>query len=117
MKVGVIGSRTFNDFEMLKNTLDIILSKKGISLIVSGGAKGADVLSELWATQNNIETLIFKPDWSIGKSAAAIRNQKIVENSDVIVAFWDGISKGTKMTIDMAISRNIKVLKVIYKNT
>jgi predicted Rossmann-fold nucleotide-binding protein len=115
MRVGVIGSRNFNDYILLKETLDNILSKKGISLIVSGGAKGADALSELWATQNNIKTLIFKPDWSIGKSAAAIRNQKIVENSDIIIAFWDGISKGTKMTIDMATSKNIKVSKVIYK--
>lgn len=112
MRVGVIGSRNFNNYALLRDTLDNILSKKSISLIVSGGAKGADALSEVWATQNSIETLIFKPNWSLGKSAAAIRNQKIVENSDIIVAFWDGISKGTKMTIDMATSRNIKVLNV-----
>jgi hypothetical protein len=115
MRVGVIGSRNFNDYTLLKDTLDNILSKKNISLIVSGGAKGADALSEVWATQNSIETLIFNPDWSLGRGAAAIRNQKIVDNSDLIVAFWDEISKGTKMTIDMATLKNIKVLKVIYK--
>jgi hypothetical protein len=110
MKVGVIGSRSFKDYLLLEKTLN----KLEISTIISGGAIGADTLAEFYANKHGIEKLIFKPDWSIGKSAAAIRNYKIVENSDIIVAFWDGVSKGTKMTIKMAESKNIKVLKIIY---
>lgn len=115
MRIGVIGSRSFQDYELLEKTLNEISDRTQISSIISGGAKGADSLAEKYASLNNIDTIIFKPDWSIGKSAAAIRNIKIVENADIVVAFWDGISKGTKMTIDMATSKNVKVLKVIYK--
>lgn len=103
------------DYELLEKTLNRISNRTQISSIISGGAKGADSLAEQYANLNNIDTIIFKPDWSIGKGAAAIRNIKIVENSDIIIAFWDGVSKGTRMTIDMAASKNVKVFKVIYK--
>ena len=59
MKVGVIGSRNFNDYELVKETL----TRLKITLLVSGGAKGADSLGERYANENNITTLIFKPDW------------------------------------------------------
>jgi len=110
MRVGVIGGRSFVDYCLLEDTLQQL----EISLLVSGGANGADALAEKYATKHFIETLIFKPDWSIGKSAAALRNLKIVENSDIIVAFWDGKSKGTKMTIDMAGHKGIPVICKIY---
>lgn len=111
MNIGVIGSRSFSDYELLKSTLDDL----DISMIVSGGAIGADSLAEIYAKEKGIKTLIFKPDWALGKSAAAIRNLKIVEHSDVIVSFWDGLSRGTKMTMRMAYSKNVKVIKIIYK--
>jgi hypothetical protein len=92
MKVAVIGSRTFNDYELVKETL----TKLDITLLVSGGAKGADSLGERYANENNITTLIFKPDWERhGRGAGMIRNTDIVKNSDIVVAFWDGSSKGT----------------------
>ncbi len=111
MRVGVIGTRYFKNYEILKNTLDNL----EISCIVSGGAKGADTLAELYAKNNNIDTIIHKPDWSVGKRGAAIRNAKIVEDSDIIVAFWDGTSAGTKMTMDMAKKSNKKVFCIIYE--
>jgi len=92
MKVAVIGSRTFNDYELVKETL----TKLDITLLVSGGAKGADSLGERYASENNITTLIFKPDWERhGRGAGMVRNTDIVKNSDIVVAFWDGSSKGT----------------------
>jgi len=92
MKVAVIGSRTFNDYELVKETL----TKLDITLLVSGGAKGADSLGERYASENNITTLIFKPDWGRhGRGAGMVRNTDIVKNSDIVVAFWDGSSKGT----------------------
>jgi hypothetical protein len=92
MKVAVIGSRTFNDYELVKETL----TKLDITLLISGGAKGADSLGERYANENNITTLIFKPDWERhGRGAGMVRNTDIVKNSDIVVAFWDGSSKGT----------------------
>jgi hypothetical protein len=103
MKLAVVGSRDFNDYDLLKSKLDSIHKRKPITLIVSGGARGADSLSERWAKENNIETLIFIPDWNrFGKRAGFLRNEDIIKNSDAVVAFWDGESKGTKSSIDLA---------------
>jgi len=53
MKIGIIGSRTFNDYNQMKNTLDSI---EHIDLIISGGAKGADSFAERYAESKGIET-------------------------------------------------------------
>jgi len=98
MKLAVIGSRSFNDMELLNDTL----SKYDIELLISGGAKGADALAEHYALKNNIPVLIFKPDWDIGKHAGFIRNTTIIESCDHVVAFWDGKSKGTMDSIKKA---------------
>jgi predicted Rossmann fold nucleotide-binding protein DprA/Smf involved in DNA uptake len=44
LSVGVVGSRSFMDYRLLKEVLDSIHCETPISLIVSGGAKGADLL-------------------------------------------------------------------------
>ena len=111
MKVAIIGSRNFNDYELVVETL--LEYENIITLIVSGGAKGADMLGERWAKEKNKELLVFHPDWvKYGKSAGFIRNKDIIENSDIVFAFWDGISKGTKHSIDLSVKLN-KELKII----
>ena len=110
MTIGVIGSRNFKDYELLKSTLD----KLDINCIVSGGARGADSLAEKYANENNINTIIFKPDWSLGKGAGFIRNAKVINISDKIVAFWDGISKGTSHSIELAKKQNKEILYVRF---
>lgn len=109
MKVAVIGSRGFNDYDLVKETL----KHHTITLLVSGGAKGADSLGERYANENNIETLIFKPDWKKhGPAAGPLRNTDIVNNADTIIAFWDGESKGTKDSITKAekLGKNIIIV-------
>ena len=111
MKVAIIGSRNFNDYELVVETL--LEYENIITLIVSGGAKGADMLGERWAKEKNKELLVFYPDWvKYGKSAGFIRNKDIIENSDIVFAFWDGVSKGTKHSIDLSVKLN-KELKII----
>lgn len=111
MKVAVIGSRTFNDYELLRQTL----SKLEITLVVSGGAKGADSLGEEYANANNIPTKIFLPDWEkYGKSAGMLRNSDIINEAEIIVAFWDGESKGCKDAIAKANKLNKKVLIISF---
>ena len=114
MKIGVIGSRGFNDYKLLKDTLDKYLPEA--TVVVSGGARGADSLGERWAKENGLETLIFLPDWdAYGKSAGYIRNADIVKNSDIIIAFWDGMSKGTEHSINLGKKQN-KEVKIVYFN-
>lgn len=112
MKLAVIGSRNFNNSNLLEKTIDEL--GLNISTIISGGANGADNLAEIWAINNNKELIIFKPEWNIyGKSAGVIRNKKIIEECDYCLAFWDGISRGTKYSIDFC-KKFSKPCKIIY---
>lgn len=115
MKIAIVGSRTFNDYAKLSEILNYFIEESGVCnfniTIISGGARGADSLGELYANNNNICTLIFKADWEkYGKAAGMIRNKDIVNNADVVIAFWDGESKGTKNSIDLAKKLNKQLL-------
>jgi len=99
MKIAVVGSRSFNDYDFLKEKLSLYK----IDVIISGGAPGADSLAERYAEENNIETIIFPAEWEThGRAAGPIRNKLIVENCDYLIAFWNGKSRGTKFSIDYA---------------
>lgn len=110
MNLGIIGSRTFNNYNLLKESIEKF---DNISLIISGGAKGADNLAYDCAKEMNIETLIIKPDWKkYNRGAGLIRNKDIVDKSDFIIAFWDGQSKGTLHAIKYA-KKKEKSLEII----
>jgi len=99
MNVGVIGGREFNDYELMKKTLDLF----PITKVISGGAGGADTLAEKYAEEHNIPKKIFHAQWDLfGKKAGFLRNTTIVENSELIVAFWDSKSRGTRDSIGKA---------------
>ena len=100
MKLAIVGSRTFNDYPFL---VQEVLKINDIEKIISGGARGADSLAIYYAQQNNIQFRVFLANWGqFGKKAGFIRNVEIVDYSDVILAFWDGQSKGTQHTIKLA---------------
>ena len=94
MKVIIAGGRDFDNYEYLSqtmNSLDILISE-----VISGCARGADSLGELWAKNNNIPVTHFPADWhGSGKAAGMERNQEMAEYGDYLVAFWDGKSRGT----------------------
>jgi len=114
LSVAIIGSRTFDDYQLVKRTMSPYINK--ISNMVSGGAVGADKLGERWANEHRVEKLLFFPNWKKhGKKAGPIRNKTIVENSDVIICFWDGESKGTKSSIDLAHQLNKDILIIRFK--
>lgn len=110
-KIAIVGSRKFNDFELLQKVVDGIINDLNLDdvKIVSGGAKGTDSLAEQYAILKNFETIIFKPDWKrYGRGAGIVRNKQIVKNSDIVIAFWDAESKGAKSSIDFALKNNKK---------
>ena len=112
MKLAVVGSRGFNNYILFEKTMAEF--NLNISLIISGGAKGADTFAEIWANKNKKELIIYKPEWNkYGKSAGIIRNRKIVEECNYCLIFWDGISKGTKSSIDFCKKFSIDH-KIIY---
>jgi hypothetical protein len=114
MKIAIIGSRDFDDYDLLAKTL----SDYSIDLVVSGGAKGADALAERYALLHNIETLIFKPEYKLYNRGAPLkRNLQIIDASDFVIAFWDGKSRGTKHAIDYASSQNKQVVNPLSINS
>lgn len=117
IRVAIVGSRIFDDYKLLEKTMDSFVIKHGIpNLVVSGGAKGADTLGELWAKKNGIKTLIFKPEWKKhGKAAGIIRNGDIVNEATHMVAFVKGKSKGTKDSTSKAKKLGIPIIEVMVE--
>lgn len=110
MRLAVIGGRTFRGHKLMTDTLAAL----DPSLVISGGAKGADQMSETWARRNGVETQIFLPDHKNFKHAYHHRNRLIAEACDQLVAFWDGSSTGTKYTIGYARRIGKPVIVVRY---
>lgn len=115
VKLAIVGSRDYTDYESFKAIVDSIISLNNLNVykIISGRARGTDTMAEQYAKENSIPMQVFKANWEIfGKKAGMMRNRDIVANSDYVLAFWDGESKGTKGTIDMA-RKDGKLLKVM----
>lgn len=113
MKLAIVGSRDFNNYDLLSEYVDIFLSQDITShnSIISGGARGADALAKEFVEKENSHLMFFDKikytefpaDWNkYGKSAGFRRNQQIVDACDMVLAFWDGVSKGTQDTINKA---------------
>jgi len=111
MKLAIIGSRTIHAErakEIITQTIE--KAKNKITEIVSGGANGVDSGARNYAIQNNIKITEYLPCYKMhGKRAPLIRNNVIIENSDVMLAIWDGKSKGTAYTIKRAQKLGLKV--------
>jgi len=111
MKVAVVGSRSFKNYKLLKSKLD---TYRGITLIISGGAIGADSLAERYAEEKNIKIKVYKADWDLyGSSAGFLRNIKVIDNCEKLIAFWDGRSNGTNHSITLAKAKN-KPYRIFY---
>ena len=106
MRVAVVGSRSIVDQDLINYHLDQIFLPCGGDhgediVIVSGGAKGVDTLAREWAKINNKDFILFKPYHLIDDSVEYhpryffVRNKQIIDNSDMVIVFWDGKSKGT----------------------
>jgi len=112
MKVIVAGGRTFTDALLL----DCVLSKliRSDWEIVSGGARGADRMGKVWANEHNVSCRVFPAKWDLlGKRAGMVRNGEMADYADALVAFWDGISVGTKNMIESmtAVGKQVRVIR------
>ena len=65
-------------------------------------------VAEEWAKTNNIPVTVFPAQWDkYGRSAGMIRNKLIISASDHCIAFWDGVSRGTKNDIELCQRLNV----------
>ena len=95
MKVAVIGSRG-----LCVDDLGQYLPADTTE-IVSGGAKGVDTSAREYALAHGLKLTEFLPEYDrYGRGAPLKRNIQIIEYADLVLAFWDGTSRGTKYVID-----------------
>lgn len=108
MRVAIVGSRDYPNLEQVRQFVRALAQKYPRAEIVSGGARGVDQAAQDEGIQCGLVVTPIPAEWdkykrSNGKNPAGmIRNQVIVDNADIVVAFWDGKSRGTKHTIDTA---------------
>lgn len=115
MKIIIAGSRTFNDYSRLTTVCDRILDGHKKIEIVSGTANGADRLGEMYAQLRGYRIKKFPAEWdTYGKSAGYRRNVQMAEYGDMLIAFWDQKSKGTKHMIDIAKKENLLIFVNIF---
>lgn len=111
-RVAVIGSRKFENYDQMKRILHETLLPD--DELVSGGATGADSMVQRFAKEEGRVIHIYYPNWRLGRSAGFERNQRIVENSDLVIAFYarhhyrEG---GTSNTVATALRAELGVME------
>lgn len=124
IRIIVAGSRDFDDYKLLEENLDnyindLVLEPEDRIKIISGTARGADILGERYASTRKYFVHRFPADWNrYGRRAGYLRNEKMakyaaIENG-VLFAFWNGESKGTKYMIDLAKRYGLEVHVILY---
>ncbi len=129
VRIIIAGGRDFDDYEVLKKSVhdviyDLVYDGRCSDYkceVVSGTARGADSLGEKFAVEKKFEVKRFPADWdTYGKRAGYIRNEQMAKYAvsdgcyGVLVAFWDGQSRGTKHMIDLANKHGLEVHVINY---
>ncbi len=117
-KVLVCGGRDFDDHDGLYHVMDALAFGLGISLIIHGGARGADSLAGKYGREHGIPVSVYPADWNAhGRAAGPIRNAKMLAESqpDLVVAFPGG--RGTADMVARAKAAGVKVINVTGSRT
>jgi hypothetical protein len=116
--VMIAGDREFSDYDMMTRKLDKLLFRIRMDddcEIVSGGARGADLLGEKYAQDNDLLLRVVKANWDkYGKRAGYLRNLEMADIATHVIVFWNGKSRGSKMMIDIAKERRIPLRVIRY---
>lgn len=119
-RVIIAGSRSFSNYELLKEHCLSLLQEKRRThrvIIVSGHAHGADTMGERFAKEQGLTIELHPAKWrALGKAAGMIRNAEMARASDALIAFWDGRSRGTAHMISFARRRGLEVSVVVELN-
>lgn len=110
MKIAIIGSRNLGVIGLEK------FLPKNVTEIVSGGARGVDTCAREYAQTHGIRLTEFLPDYNrYGRTAPLKRNLEIIAYAEMVLAFWDGKSRGTKYVIDNCKKQGVPIKVYLYK--
>lgn len=105
MKVAIVGSRSINRINRLADYLP-----PETTAIISGGARGVDTIAANFARQKGLDLIEFLPNYrSFGSSAPLVRNLEIIAAADLVLAFWDGRSRGTQFVVTHCRAKGVPV--------
>lgn len=108
--LAIVGSRDYPRLDLVR---EFVASLKQSTVVISGGARGVDRVAADAARKRGMTVDEFHADWDRdGRRAGFLRNNKLVQVCDYLVAFWDGSSTGTAYTIQKA--RFARKLWAIY---
>ena len=117
-RIIIAGGRDFGDYELLQSKCLLIIERLMADhkvIIMSGHAKGADVLGEKFAHEHGVKLEIYPADWKAHyRSAGFRRNEQMGDIANGLIVFWDGKSHGTKHMIEYAKSKGLDVNVVRY---
>ncbi|HEX5370053.1 MAG TPA: SLOG family protein [Dehalococcoidia bacterium] len=108
LRVLVCGSRSYTS----KATIGLRLAELPAgSEIIHGDARGADTIADGFAREFGLNVTRYPANWARhGHRAGLIRNIEMLDTKpDLVLAFWDGVSRGTRHTITEAENRGIPV--------
>jgi hypothetical protein len=108
VKVAIVGSRHFAEPDRVS---DYVNSMRQGASIITGSASGVDAAATKAARAKGIPVQVIPASFDevSDASRSAARNQRLVDACDVLVAFWDGASKGTRNTVERALDSGKEV--------
>ena len=112
MKVVIFGSRSIEESQANIDLISKALKEMKLvpTLIISGAARGGDILGEKWAKQNKCALDRCPANWDLyGKRAGFIRNKQMCEKADAGICFWDEVSRGTSNMLQLCKEKGISV--------
>lgn len=99
-RVAIVGSRDFPNPALVRDFVALLPED---TIVISGGARGVDALAAQAARERGLRVEVYLPDWERHpRRGGVLRNAVVMQHSEHVVAFWDGISPGTKDAVAQA---------------
>jgi predicted Rossmann fold nucleotide-binding protein DprA/Smf involved in DNA uptake len=108
MRVAIVGSRRYPELERVGAYVDALPRN---ATLVTGSASGVDAAATEAARRRGLPVIRVAASFEevSDPRRSAERNQRLIDQAEVLVAFWDGASAGTRGTIERALDSGREV--------
>jgi predicted Rossmann fold nucleotide-binding protein DprA/Smf involved in DNA uptake len=108
VRIGIVGSRHFPE---LDRVAEYVRSLPPTASLVTGSASGVDATATRAARERALPVRVLGASFEEAADAGSAmeRNRRLVSSCDVLVAFWDGSSQGTRRTVERALDAGREV--------
>lgn len=106
--MAIVGSRHFPEMERVT---EFVQRLPAGAIVLTGGASGVDAAAGQAARDRALGLIKLPPRFeeATDPTASGRRNQELIDSADVLVAFWDGTSQGTRKTVERALESGREV--------